>query len=130
MYLLLAMIKCFGKSRPIEINFGGICSSVKMLKGCMVRERLGTPALVVRHKLNQIDSDMIFSRSCNQGKIAKKKLKDNYGCLIDLLNQISKLSHFNRLNLSDFLIHNWFPFCVLMWQPWVCAITACNMSII
>jgi len=30
----------------IARNFGGTCSSVEMLKGYMVRERLGTPGLI------------------------------------------------------------------------------------
>jgi len=39
----------------------------------------------------------------------KKGLKDIYGRLIDLQGQISKLSYFNLLYLSDFLMHLYFP---------------------
>jgi len=41
------MIKHLGKMLiyAIERNFRGTCSSVEMLKGCMVRETLGTPVL-------------------------------------------------------------------------------------
>ena len=40
---------------------------------------------------------------------------DNYGCLIDFLSQISKLSYFNLLDLADFVMHRTsfpFRFCV------------------
>jgi len=30
--------------------------------------------------------------------------ENNYGCLIDFRNQISKLSYFNSLDLADFMI--------------------------
>jgi len=36
-------------------------------------------------------------------------LKDKYGRLIDLQGQILKLSYFNLLDLSDFLMHLQFP---------------------
>jgi len=39
-YLLLDMIKYF-----VMRHFSGTCSSVDMLKGYMVRERLGIPVL-------------------------------------------------------------------------------------
>jgi len=32
--------------------------------------------------------------------------ENNYGCLIDFLSQISKLSYFNLLDLADFLMHH------------------------
>jgi len=39
------MMKYLGKSRSVQKNFRGTCLSVKMLKGYMVRKRLGTPDL-------------------------------------------------------------------------------------
>jgi len=39
------------------------------------------------------------------------KPEDNYGCLIDFLSQISKLSYFDLLDLADFIMHcTSFPF--------------------
>jgi len=32
--------------------------------------------------------------------------EDKYGCLIDFLSQISKLSYFNVLDLADFVMHH------------------------
>jgi len=32
-------------------------------------------------------------------------LKDNYGYLMDFLSKISKLSYFNVLDLTDFMMH-------------------------
>jgi len=43
----------------------------------------GPVTLGVRRAPNQTDSNVTFSRSCDQGKITKKLLKDNYGRLID-----------------------------------------------
>jgi len=57
----------------------------------------GTYTLGVRCTLTQPDSDVAFSRSCDQVKFIKKGLKDNYGCFIDFLSQISKLSYSTRL---------------------------------
>jgi len=31
--------------------------------------------------------------------------ENNFGCLIDFLSQISKLSYFNLLDLADFMMH-------------------------
>jgi len=53
---------------------------------------------------NQTDSDVTFSRSCDQGK-SQKDLKDVYGRLIDLQGQMPKLFYFNLLDLATFLIH-------------------------
>ena len=32
--------------------------------------------------------------------------EDNYGCLIEFLSKISKLSNFNLLDLNDFTMHH------------------------
>jgi len=32
--------------------------------------------------------------------------EDNYGCLIEFLSQISKLSNLNVLDLADFMMHH------------------------
>jgi len=53
-----------------------------------------------------IDSDLTFSRSCDQGEITKKGFKEYYRCLIDFLSQISKLFYFSLLDLADFLMHH------------------------
>jgi len=53
-------------------------------------------------------TDVTLSRSCDQGKITKG-LKNNYGRPSDFLSQISKLSHFNLLDLTHFLMHHYFP---------------------
>jgi len=37
-------------------NFRGTCSSVEMLKGCMVRERLGTPGIARQHTFKVPDA--------------------------------------------------------------------------
>jgi len=38
---------------------------------------------------NQTDSDITFSRSCDERNITKKGPKDNYGRLIDFMSPIS-----------------------------------------
>jgi len=62
----------------------------------------------VRRTPNYTDRYVTFSRSCDQGKIPKL-IQRYYRCSIDFLSQISKLSYFNVLDLSDFLMHHHLP---------------------
>jgi len=39
----------------------------------------------------------------------KRRLKNNFGRLIDFLSQISKLSYFNLLDFTDVLMHHQLP---------------------
>ena len=79
---------------------------------------------------SETDSDVSFSSSYDQEKITKRRLKDNCGCLIDFLSQISKLSYFSLFGLADFLMHHWFPvsfFDVAILQ--VCVNTAAHLCL-
>ena len=90
-----------------------------------------TPGVIgVRHTPSQTDRGVPFSRLCDQGKITKS-FQGSYGRLIDFLSQISKLSHFNLLDLAAFYFTciTRFPFRFLMWQPWVCADTTAHLSL-
>jgi len=69
----------------------------------------GTYTLGVRSTPNQTDSDMTFFQIVRSRENHKWDLKDMYGRLIDFQGQISKLSYFNLLDLSDFLMHHLFP---------------------
>jgi len=42
--------------------------------------------------------------------------------IIDFLRQISKLFHFNLLDLAVFYIHHSIRVWFLTWQPWMCAL--------
>jgi len=89
----------------------------------------GTYTLGVRRTPNQTDSDVTFSRSCDQG-IIKKELKDNYG----RFNWFYE-PHFKTV-LFEFAWFSWLfaaslvlPLHFLMWRPWVCASTAAQLCL-
>jgi len=64
---------------------------LRIIQMTVILTFFSTRDLDVLRTPNQTDSDVTFSRSCNQGKIAE----NSCGRLIDLLGQISKLSYFN-----------------------------------
>jgi len=61
----------------------------------------GTCTLGVRRTPHQTDSDVTF-QIVQSAENHRKRLKENSGCLIDFLSQISTLSYFNLLDLGDF----------------------------
>ena len=64
--------------------------------------------LNVWHTPNQTDRDLTFLDHAIKGK-SHARLERSLWTLIEFLCQISKLSHFNFLDLGDFFMHHWFP---------------------